>query len=303
MTVDVEEIKAANPLVETVTRLTGQPIVRHKIKAPWRNEDTPSLHVYEDGSWWDYGSGVGGDVLDFVGYFYFGTAYNPHVHFTEVIDRLGSLGIRPLPAQTTKPKPAPQRTFAISLDEIMLWHDEMPDNRRAYWHSRGLADHTIDAFLLGWDGRRYTIPHLYRYIPFGIKRRISDIDDGVREKYVSVTGSRMGIFNGDALWEAESAVICEGEIDCMLLYQAGHHAVSTTAGANSWKPEWAKLFSHVRKLWIVYDNDEAGRKGAQKVQATLRRARIVTLPEGIKDVGELMGQHSQPVAWLAGALA
>ena len=51
------------------------------------------MHIYDDGSWWDYGAGIGGDVLDFVGYCIHGTTYTPSVHFTEVVDMLGGLDI------------------------------------------------------------------------------------------------------------------------------------------------------------------------------------------------------------------
>ena len=50
--------------------------------------------IYDDGSWWDYGAGIGGDVLDFVGYCIHGTTYTPSVHFTEVVDMLGGLDIK-----------------------------------------------------------------------------------------------------------------------------------------------------------------------------------------------------------------
>lgn len=299
---DVLEIKTKNPLDTTVESLTGQKIIRHKIACPWRNDGTPSLHVYEDGHWWDYGSGTGGDVLDFVGYFYFGTAYNPEIHFIEVVDKLGELGIRPLPQQSTKPKPQKSKT-TLSLDSIRHWHDSMPESRREYWYTRGLLDPTIDSFLLGWDGKRYTIPFLYRNIAYGVKRRRSEIDDGLDAKYVMTKGSRAGLFNADVLWTCNSVIICEGEIDCALLNQYEFPAVSSTAGAGTWKVEWARFFSHIQRIWILYDNDEAGRVGAKRVQSSLRRASIINLPPGIKDVGELVDEVAFPVMWLKGNIA
>lgn len=286
MTIDIDAVKRANPLKAVIQRMTGQQIVRHKIRAPWRQDDTPSVHVYDDGSWWDYGAGIGGDVLDFVGYCYHGMMYRPEVHFTEVIDMLGGLDIKPLPQQTNRPKPDKPK-LTISTDAITAWHDTMPANRRWYWQQRGLTDATIDHFQLGWDGKRYTIPATYRGVPFGVKRRQSDIADGIDAKYVSITGSRVGIFNAECLWSAHDAIICEGEIDAMLLVQAGYNACTSTGGAGSWRAEWAKFFAGVRQVYVLFDNDQAGRDGALKVRASMARARISTLPDGIKDVGEL----------------
>lgn len=283
----VQDFKDSNTIEQIVEKFGNQTIGRnHKIFAPWRQENTPSVHIYEDGSWYDFGGGFGGDVFDFLGYHFFGNNYSPDTHFADVVDRLGALDIRPLPPQTTRPKPEKPK-LDISLEQCMEWHDTMPPDRRAYWHSRGLSDTTINTFLLGWDGKRYTIPLLYRLIPFGIKRRQSEIADNIDAKYIMAAGSRAGIFNADTLWTASACVICEGEIDAMLLTQFGYHAVTSTAGAGSWKPEWARFFTHVRDIYILFDNDKAGKEGAAKVHATLRRAHIVSLPEGIKDVGEL----------------
>jgi DNA primase len=300
MTVDVDAVKAANPTPVIVEQLTNQAIERHKVCCPFHQEDSPSLHIYDDGSWHCFGCGAHGrDVIDFVGRYYHGASYDPAIHFVDVVDRLGALHIQPLPRHTTKPKPQVERQLVISLESIVEWHETMPDTRRAYWHGRGLTDATINSHLLGWDGKRYTIPALYRFVPFGVKRRIaSDIDDGNAAKYVSITGSRSGIFNADILWEADWAIICEGEIDCMLLNQFGYRAVSPTMGANSWKPEWAKFFSHISKIHILYDNDKAGQAGARQIQASLRRAKIVMLPDPLNDIGDLVEHHNAPEQWL-----
>lgn len=296
--IDTESVKANNPLPETIQRLTGQQIEKHKIYAPWRQENTPSVHIYDDGSWWDYGAGVGGDVIDFLGYFYHGTSYNPEIHFMEVVDRIGALDIAPLPTVTTRPKPEkPKSRLSISLEQIMAWHDTMPAIRREYWHSRGLAERTIDEFFLGWDGKRYTIPALYRLQPFGVKRRISDIVDGIEAKYTQIVGSRVGIYNADILWTAHQCIICEGEIDCLLLNQLGYPSVTSTGGAGSWKSEWSRFFTHIPEIIILFDNDKAGQEGANKIRASMRRAKILSLPDGIEDVGELW-QAGSAEQWL-----
>lgn len=295
--IDIESIKASNPLDQVVERFTGQQIEKHKISCPLHSDTTPSMHIYDDGGFKCFQCGVHGDVLDFVGYFYFGQRYDAATHFSDVIDKLGGINIAPLPERIVKPKPEPAK-LSIDLASIMDWHLNMPDSRRAYWLKRGLFDQTINDFMLGWDGKRYTIPHLYRLVPFGVKRRQSDVEDGIPHKYTSVTGSRSGLFNADVLWNTDKVVICEGEIDAMLLTQWGFPAVSSTAGAGTWKADWVKLFSSVRQIFILYDNDAAGRTGSSLVFATMRRAKIINYPANIKDCGDLFEKTSHPVNWL-----
>ena len=294
--IDIDSIRQNNPIQSVVEKFTGQQVTRRNIHCPFHEDRNPSLHVYDDGKFKCFSCGRHGDCIDFVGYFFFGDSYDPETHFTEVVDKLGGLEIRPLPQQISRPKPEKPK-LTIDLEQCIDWHATMPTQRRAYWHSRGLNDATIDSYFLGWDGKRYTIPLLYRLVPFGIKRRQSDIDDSISAKYIMAAGSRAGIFNADVLWTADACVICEGEIDAMLLTQLGYRAVTSTAGANTWKDDWARFFTHVRDIYLLFDNDAAGREGAAKVHATLRRARIVTLPDGVKDVGELW-QAGYAASWL-----
>lgn len=316
------------PLESIIEQYTHQRPEKHKIFAPWRSEKTPSVHVYDDGTWWDYGAGFGGDVIDFMGRYFYGDAYRPEIHFTEVVDKIGALDIKPLPLQPKKPAPQKPR-LQFPLEMCLEWHDGMTDEQRAYWHSRGLEDKTIDRFFLGFDGQRYTIPLLYRLQCFGVKRRITpeyqslkeaeitaatellraehpDWDDAqiykaaptMPPKYVTRKGSRAGLFNGDTLLSTDKVVICEGEIDAMLLEQMGYPAVCSTGGAGKWEAAWASLFAHVRQIYILYDNDAAGASGALKARMTLFRAKKIALPKGIKDVGKLW-EAGYAASWLS----
>ena len=79
----------------------------------------------------------------------------------------------------------------------------------------------------------------------------------------------------------KDVIICEGEFDCMLLHQNGFLAVSSTSGANTFKGAWAQYFKD-RVVRIVYDADEAGKTGAQKVASMVlpvaKEVKIITLP-------------------------
>ena len=46
------------------------------ICCPFHNEKDPSLHIFENQSWYCFGCGKGGDVYDFLGYLRFGDSWN-----------------------------------------------------------------------------------------------------------------------------------------------------------------------------------------------------------------------------------
>lgn len=299
MPLDIAAVKQANPLEPTIERLTGLQPEKHKIACPFHADSTPSLHIYDDGHWKCFGCGKSGDVLDFVGLYYFGVGYDAASHLLEVVDRLSGLGIRPMqPADRPIAKSDPKPSTTFDLADVALWHDMMPSQRRQYWYSRGFEDETIDAFRLGWDGKRYTIPVTYRGVCYAIKRRKSEIDDGLDGKYVMAKGSRVGLFNADILSTPFDAslplFVVEGEIEAMLLHQLGYQAVSSTGGASTWKEHWARFLAHIPHIVVIYDNDQPGQEGAGKVRASIRRAHIWHWPDGYNDGGEFL---PTPEAW------
>ena len=63
----LEQVKAQVSMLDALEALELTPPDRFPghIFAPDRDETAPSLMIYED-HWFDYGTGEGGDVLDFV---------------------------------------------------------------------------------------------------------------------------------------------------------------------------------------------------------------------------------------------
>ena len=104
-----------------------------------------------------------------------------------------------------------------------------------------------------------------------------------KNKYKTLGGSTGRLFNTDATWGNKSITVTEGEFDAISLEQAGFPAVAVP-GAQAWQPEWDGYFTHMRRVWVIYDRDPAGERGATKLVDRLgTKARRVHLsPEGVK---------------------
>ena len=91
-------------------------------------------------------------------------------------------------------------------------------------------------------------------------------------------GQKPVIFNSDLLAFSRTIILTEGPVDAILLLQYGFPAVSHNGGAGTWLPEWFGKFSKVKEVFVVYDNDEAGVTGAQKVAKNLGeyRCKLIT---------------------------
>jgi DNA primase len=71
-------------------------------------------------------------------------------------------------------------------------------------------------------------------------------------------------------------LIVEGPWDALMGRQYGLPTVTCTTGADTWKDEWSlELEDH--RAFVLYDCDHAGRKGAEKVKASMPHATIVDL--------------------------
>jgi hypothetical protein len=148
---------------------------------------------------------------------------------------------------------------------------------------RGLNKETIEEFQIGWDGERFTIPvrdakgrllNVRRYDPSAKQAK-----DKMKSWAVG-TGSRQ-LFGSDILDSSDSVIITEGEMDCIIGRQHGLPTISHTAGAGSWDNRWNEQFEH-KVVYIVYDCDDAGRRGARKVAHALeifaKEVHIIDLP-------------------------
>lgn len=68
---------------------------------------------------------------------------------------------------------------------------------------------------------------------------------------------------------SKKIVIAEGEDDCLGLLSHDIPAKTNNSGAGTWEPEWCEQFRGCT-VTLLYDNDEAGRKGTLKAASMLQ---------------------------------
>jgi len=171
----------------------------------------------------------------------------------------------------------------------MACHRRMPARIRRYLNGRGIPDATVDRFKLGWNGTRITIPVHDRRGRFAYFRLAKDPDnDTSRGKMLSPAGAPAELYGWEnVLARPRELVLCEGEFDRLALEARGVPAASSTAGAGTFRRDWAADFEAIPKVYICYDRDEAGRTGARRIAESIPHARIVDLPETVGDGGDI----------------
>lgn len=172
----------------------------------------------------------------------------------------------------------------ILTDPITKW---LLDRKISY-EQLTISGITVDSNRIVIPIRSYTGQFLfnkYRRSPFS--------EEG--PKYTYDTGTTAALYNAHTIigLRGETIFITEGELDAVLLNSFGLNAVSTTGGSGTFRDEWAQYFEN-NDVYICYDKDEAGIRGALRVQEILPHAKIIFFPESFKgkDVTDYFAVHT-----------
>lgn len=190
---------------------------------------------------------------------------------------------------------------------VETYHQALPANIRQYLNTRGITDAIIDAHKLGW-GKFYgkwwiTIPikDIYGVFRFFKLRRDPDAGDE-QTKCISYPKGEIEaqIYGWEILANTNNPlVICEGELDRLALLSKNISAITSTHGAMTFKDEWVEKvrksdeqnIGKYRKIYICFDNDETGKKGAERVAKMVvnggNETYIITLPQEVGEGGDI----------------
>ncbi len=165
----------------------------------------------------------------------------------------------------------------------------------AYLKGRGFTKDTVLHFRLGYraDYDAISIPVYKRGELVNIKYRLLN---PTTVKYMGESGAESWMFNDDGVIEGKkekSVLIVEGEFDAMMCWQKGIKAVvSPAAGAQSYGV-WLEQIDDIKKIYIAYDNDKAGKDAGREIAKRLgeEKAFIMEYPKGIKDANEFFEEN------------
>lgn len=128
----------------------------------------------------------------------------------------------------------------------------------------------------------------------GMKFRILPANEAnYPQRFDREPGCESILFNVDALAVHEEIIVASGESDAMSLLTLGvENVVATTTGESGLPASAVDALAKKAKVYIPYDNDAAGQKGARQVGKRLGfdRAWLVPLPAGIKDINDFLIQ-------------
>jgi DNA primase len=129
-----------------------------------------------------------------------------------------------------------------------------------------------------------------------------------KPKYIKVAGSQPGLFGADTMYHTTITFVTEGEFDAMMLFQCmckeyiNAGVITAGSATDSIDPNrWARHFLTCQRIVAIYDMDEAGRKGFERLamlSGNVIRATFPEMNQPVKDVTDFVKAGGDLVGWL-----
>jgi twinkle protein len=288
---NIEEIKAAADIVEVI----GDYVKLKKHGAnmqglcPFHSEKTPSFtvskakHLYKC-----FGCGRSGDVVAFL-------MEHDNLNYVEAIKAIASKYNLSVEEKETKSYDKPPPRLEKVSPELIKWFE-----------SRGISNNTLLRLKITesveWmpQAKAETRVVCFNYYRsdelINIKYRAKDKDFRLHKN------AELIFYNLDAIQDETTAVIVEGEIDCLSLHEAGiYNAVSVPNGAGVGNMQLQYLdncwqyFENKDRIILLTDNDAPGIALRDELARRLGKDRCykVTFPADCKDANDVLIKHGK----------
>ena len=190
-------------------------------------------------------------------------------------------------AETGSIEPPPAPSFK---DEIEQYAAALEGSAgESYLLGRGITRETMQRFKLGFDKRRQcvTIP----YNPQGSYYSRRSIDPNAARAHDNLKDVPMPLFNGAALYSADTCFVVESPLCAISISQEGGAAVAISGtGGKTRLIEQLKKKPTAAAIILCLDNDEAGRKATADIGAVLDEMQAYC----VNGTAAIMGEAQDP---------
>jgi len=180
---------------------------------------------------------------------------------------------------------------------VDYFHDEFKksDGAKQYAKSRGLTKEIITKFKIGYapPNPKYA-PRFRNRLIFPIWEQRGNLVGWTGRTLVNAPAKYVNVkesltfkksrllyaynFARDSIYENQAAVLCEGQMDAIMLHQYGITNAVASGGTSSFRVTTACLLSrYARRVYIVFDGDQAGRDAALAAEKHLTDAGVLDI--------------------------
>jgi DNA primase len=201
------------------------------------------------------------------------------------------------------------------LEVVTRYSQALSEEAVGYLEGRGISRDVAEQFSLGTVTQPavgheqfenwISIPYITAMgVCTSVKFR--RLDDG-KPKYGQPTGQKLHLYNvSDILADTQKIVVCEGELDTIIMSGILGIAAVGVPGVAAWKPFYSKLFTGFDTVYVVGDNDvkedgsNPGAEFAKRVASEVVNSQIVQLPPGMDITDYYLEYGSEKTSNLVG---
>lgn len=195
--------------------------------------------------------------------------------------------LNPPPAKRIPMEQAEKLHLALMADREALTY--CTEVRK--WSREVIVQHKI-GLRVDQRGKWLAYPWLTNGQCKGIKYRVLPAyQETAGTRFDREAGCESVLYNLDAVAHHTDVILTSGESDALTLLSLGfENVVGSTTGESSLPVPMIDVLSKKEAVYVAYDNDEAGRKGAKDVGRRIgyERTWFVPLPAGKKDLSEIV---------------
>ena len=163
------------------------------------------------------------------------------------------------------------------------------DYYHPYMYKRKLTKEVIDQFRIGYDKRRDAITFPV-WNEKGVPVFVSARSTRTKRFFIPKAAEKpLYLLNFVKQWSIDTVGITEGQIDALTSWSYGYPCIATMGSPSDHQIDSLNR-SGIRSLILMFDNDSAGQRFAEKVAAKLRKDILVSefkFPPGKKDLNDL----------------
>jgi len=254
---------------------------------PFHQEKTPSFNVSNDkGIYKCFGCGRSGDVIQFI------MEHQSKSYYQAITFLADKYNIELDLKKKVYDRPI-QRLTKLSETTIK------------YFESRGISNNTLLRFNVTesneWmpKAQKEVTAICFNYYRdeelINIKYRAKDKD------FKLAKNAELIFYNIDAIKDTTTAIIVEGEIDALTLYECGHYnVVSVPNGAGNnlqYLDNCYQYFENKTKVIIATDNDEPGNNLCEELARRIGKEKCykVLYPDDCKDINDVLVKHNKAI--------
>ena len=284
----LKAIAKVSEIVESFIKLkrTGSDYVGN---CPFHNEKTPSFKIPVNGKFYKcFGCGLSGTVIAFV-------MKHPNRHVNEAVEQVAKHYNFELDKDSKEYVRPVQRLEKIHPQFIK------------YFEDRGISNNTLLRFKISqsleWMPKAQKETPVVCFNYFRNEELINIKFRGPGKDFKLAKDAELIFYNIDAIKDTDTAIIVEGEIDAMSMYESGiYNVVSVPNGTTPkgvmklpYLDNCAEYFIDKKQIIIATDNDQVGQNLKDELARRfgIEKCSFIEYPNDCKDANDVLIKHGR----------